>query len=148
MRVTTSRPQTTVGLRQGPSQSKLNRLAATLSKDYLPEVTRGGYRLGVSDGVMNAVSGFFTEEPAARGLTVRERATVAMTAMERLEKTNPELFKVRADDGLHQRAEKAKLSEASAMLRQVTLTGQLPERGWGVNPTRTLVGHMIIADDR
>jgi hypothetical protein len=150
MKLTTASPvRPTLGLRQGPSQSKLNRLgAAVAGNDYMAGAAAHGYRLGVSDALMHAASGFFQEEPAARGLSLGERAAVVSKGLERLRVTTPELFRLEPGDDFHARLEKTKLNDAVSMLNQVTVTGKLPERGWSANATRALVGHMIVADDR
>lgn len=149
MKVTSSPIRPTLGLRQGPSQSKLNRLGTALAgADYLQGTARRGYQLGVTDAMTHATSDFFQSEPAARGLSVGERAAVVLAGLERLRVTTPELFRVANGDDGHARAEKTKLNDALSMLREVTITGRLPERGWGVNATRSLVGHLIVADDR
>lgn len=132
-----------------PRSTSKSPFATTLAgPEYLQDAVRRGYSLGISDGITNAISSFFTDTPAAMRLPLGERAALALEGLEQVKARQPEIFKANPGDEAHARAEKAKLNEALVMLAQVKSTGALPERGWGLNPARTMVAHLLVAADR
>lgn len=130
------------------STSKSPFLATLIGPDYLQDAVRGGYRLAISDAITNAFGSFFTDTPAAMKLPLGERAGLALESLAQLKARQPEIFQAKPGDEAHVRSEKAKLSEVLSMLAEVKATGVLPERGWGLNPARTMVAHLLIAADR